>query len=134
MLADCPDCLPLIAHLGTSDRRYLILKYHHIWLSRDLHLNRCCLVLSLVIALLLPLLNQLSLALRPRLLLPCCTSAQLVFEFKLSCYQVLVGAMHIAGGSVVADVKLLILAIVLFKLLIFFFCSHFSASQVEKDA
>ena len=114
MLADCPDFLPLIAHLGTSDGRYLILKYHHIRLSRGLHLNRCCLVLSLVVALLFSLLNELSLALRPRLLFSCRTSAQLVFEFKLSCYQVLVGAMHIAGGSVIADVQLLILAIVFF--------------------
>ena len=81
--------------------------HHHIRLSRNLHLSRCSyLILSLVIALLLSLRNELSLALRPSLILPSCrtTSAQLVFEFKLSCYQVLVGAMDGTLGSAVADV------------------------------
>jgi len=122
----------MIANLSTSDRRCLIKLHQHIRLSRGLHLNRCCLALSLVITFLLPLLNKLSLALRPRLLLSYPTSPQLFFEFKLSCYQVLVGAMHVAGGSIVADDQLLILAIVFFLLLIFFFCSQLSASQVEE--
>jgi hypothetical protein len=92
------------------------MKEHHlISLSRELHLScrRRCLVLSLFIAFLHSLLDELSLALRPSLLPSSCTPAQLVFEFKLSSYQVLVGAMHGTGGSVIADVQLLILGIVL---------------------
>lgn len=90
-------------------------EHHHISLRRGLYLSRrrFCLVLSLVIAFLHPLLNELSLALRPSLLPSSRTPAQLVFEFKLSCYQVLVGAMQGTGGSVVAVVQLLILGIVL---------------------
>jgi hypothetical protein len=101
--------------LTSSDRRLLMKVHHHIRGRRELHVSKrsCCLVLSLVIAFLHPLLNELSLALRPSLLPSSRTPAQLVFEFKLSSYQVLVGAMHGTGGSVIADVQLLILGIVL---------------------
>ena len=56
LLADGPDCLPLM-DLTSSDRRLLMKMHHHIRLSREIHLSSRCFVLSLFIAFLHPLLN-----------------------------------------------------------------------------